>query len=166
MCAQACLTLGHPQTIAQQAPLSLGFPREEYWNGLLPCPPPGDLPTSGTESMSLAYPALAGKFFTFVPPGKPVLTVSSDGKESACNVGDLGLIPGLERSPGEGNGNPLQCSCLENPRDRGAQWAAVYGVTQRRTQLKQLSSSSTFSMFCNCKLYLVPKTVSYFFEAI
>ena len=43
---------------------------------------------------------------------------------------------------GEGNGNPLQCSCLENPRDRGAWWAAVYGVAQSRTQLKQLSSSS------------------------
>ena len=44
---------------------------------------------------------------------------------------------------GEGNGNPLQCSCLENPRDRGACWAAVYGVTQSRTQLTQLSSSSS-----------------------
>ena len=43
----------------------------------------------------------------------------SDGKASACNVGDLGLIPGLGRSPGEGNGNPLQHSCLENPMDRG-----------------------------------------------
>ena len=44
----------------------------------------------------------------------------SDGKASACNVGDPGLIPGLGRSPGEGNGNPLQHSCLENPMDRGA----------------------------------------------
>ena len=44
---------------------------------------------------------------------------------------------------GEGNGNPLQCSCLQNPRDGGAWWAAVYGVTQSRTQLKWLSSSST-----------------------
>ena len=44
---------------------------------------------------------------------------------------------------GEGNGNPLQCSCLENPRDGGAWWAAVYGVAQGRTQLKQLSSSSS-----------------------
>ena len=44
---------------------------------------------------------------------------------------------------GEGNGNPLQCSCLENPRDRGAWWAAVYGVTQSRTRLKRLSSSSS-----------------------
>ena len=44
----------------------------------------------------------------------------SNGKESACNEGDLGLIPGLGRSPGEGNDNPLQFSCLENPMDRGA----------------------------------------------
>ena len=46
---------------------------------------------------------------------------------------------------GEGNDNPLQCSCLENPRDDGAWWAAIYGVTQSRTQLKQLSSSSSSS---------------------
>ena len=48
---------------------------------------------------------------------------------------------------GEGNGNPLQCSCLENPRNRGAWWAAVYGVAQSRTQLKQLSSSKFFERF-------------------
>ena len=48
---------------------------------------------------------------------------SSDSKESACNAGDLGSIPGLGRSPGEGNGNPLQYSCLENPMDGGA-WRA------------------------------------------
>ena len=46
---------------------------------------------------------------------------------------------------GEGNGNPLQCSCLENPWDRGAWWAAVYGVTQSQTRLKRLSSSSSSS---------------------
>ena len=50
---------------------------------------------------------------------------------------------------GEGNGNPLQCSCLENPRDRGAWWAAVYGVTQSWTWLKQLSSSSSSSNMVN-----------------
>ena len=49
----------------------------------------------------------------------------------------------LELSIGEGNGNPLQCSCLENPRDGGAWWAAVYGVAQSRTRLRQLSSSSS-----------------------
>ena len=57
----------------------------------------------------------------------------SDGKESACNAGDLSLIPGLERSPGEGNGNPLQYSCLKNPMDRGAWWATVQWVTKNRT---------------------------------
>ena len=54
----------------------------------------------------------------------------SYGKESACNAGDLGSIPGLRRSPGEGNGNPLQYSCLENPMDRRAWWATVHGVTK------------------------------------
>ena len=56
---------------------------------------------------------------------------SSVGKESACNVGDLGLIPGLGRSPGEGKGNPLQYSCLGNPMDRGAWWATVHGVAKK-----------------------------------
>ena len=50
------------------------------------------------------------------------------GKESTCNVGDVGSIPGLRRSPGDGNGHPLQCSCLGNPRDRGAWWATVHGA--------------------------------------
>ena len=67
---------------------------------------------------------------------------SSDSKESAYNAGDLSSIPGSEGSPGEGNGYPLQYSCLESPRDRGAWWAAVYGVAQSRTRLKRLSSSS------------------------
>ena len=53
----------------------------------------------------------------------------SDSEESAWNTGDLGSIPGLRSSPGGGNGNPLQCPCLENPRDRGAWWASVRGVT-------------------------------------
>ena len=52
----------------------------------------------------------------------------SDGKVSACNAGDLGSIPGSGRSPGEGNGNPLQYPCLENPMDGGAWWATVHGV--------------------------------------
>ena len=54
----------------------------------------------------------------------------SDGKESTHNTGDLGLIPGLGRSPGEGNDNPFQYSCLMNPMDRGASWAVVHGVTE------------------------------------
>ena len=59
----------------------------------------------------------------------------SDGKASAYNAGDLGSIPGSGRSPGEGNGNPLQYSCLENPMDGGDWLAAVHGVTKSRTQL-------------------------------
>ena len=63
-------------------------------------------------------------------------------KESTCNagaVGDVGSIPELGKSPGGGNGNPLQYSCLENPMDRGAWWATVHRVAKSWTQLKQLS---------------------------
>ena len=56
----------------------------------------------------------------------------SDGKESACNTGDLGLIPGLGISPGKGKGYPLQYSCLENPMDRGAWWATVHTIEKSR----------------------------------
>ena len=56
----------------------------------------------------------------------------SGGKESACNAGDPGLIPGLGRFPGERNGYPIQYSCLENSMDRGAWWAAVHGVARIR----------------------------------
>ena len=64
-----------------------------------------------------------------------LFTIDSDGKVSACNVGDPGLIPGLGRSPGEGNGHLLQYSCLENSTDRGAWWAAVYGAAKSWTRL-------------------------------
>ena len=57
----------------------------------------------------------------------------SEVKASARNVGDLGSIPVSGRSPGEGNGNPLQYSCLENPMDRRAWWATVHGVAKSRT---------------------------------
>ena len=60
----------------------------------------------------------------------------SDDKESICNAGDPGLIPGSGRSPGEGNDNPLQYSCLENPMVRGAWWAMVHRVTKSRTRLR------------------------------
>ena len=58
----------------------------------------------------------------------------SDSKEPACNEGDLGLIPGLGRSPGEGNRCPLQYSCLENSMDRGAWWATAHVITKSQTQ--------------------------------
>ena len=104
-----------PWTIAYQAPLSMGFSRQEYWSGS-PYPPPGDLPSSGTE------------------PGSPelheVFPCGSAGKESACNAGDLGLIPGLGRSPGEGKDYSLQYSGLENFMD-----CTAHGVTKSWTQL-------------------------------
>ena len=64
----------------------------------------------------------------------------SEVKASACNAGDLGLIPQSGRSPGEGNGNPLQYSCLENPMDRGAWRATVHGVAKSRTRLSDFTS--------------------------
>ena len=63
----------------------------------------------------------------------------SDGKASAYNAGDSGSIPGLGRSPGEENGNPLQYSCLENSMDGGAWWATVHGVTKSRTRLRDFN---------------------------
>ena len=186
-----------PWTVALQASLSMGFPRQEYWSGL-PFLSPGNLPDPGIKPMPPESSALAGGFFTTVPHRKPLVflqfssvqslilydlmdcsmpalsvhhqllgftqthvhwvgdaiqpshplsspssavnlsqhhfsvkiyiwqyhlflkTVGSDGKESAHNVGDLGLIPESRRSPGEGNGSPLQYSCLENPTDGGA----------------------------------------------
>ena len=59
---------------------------------------------------------------------------------------------------GEGNGNPLQYSCLENPRDRGAWWAAIYGVSKSRTWLKWLSSSSSIWLLSHCQLFATPWT--------
>ena len=73
---------------------------------------------------------------------------SSDGKASAYNVGDPGSIPGLGRSPGEGNGNPLQYSWLENSMDRGAWWATVHGVAKSRTRL----SNFTFKLWSRASL--------------
>ena len=63
----------------------------------------------------------------------------SEVKVSACNAGDLGLIPGLGRSHGEGNGNPLQYSCLENPMDGEAWWATVHGVAKSQTRLNDFT---------------------------
>ena len=63
----------------------------------------------------------------------------SDGKESACSAGDPGSIPGSGRYAGEGNGNPLQYSCLENPLDRGAWQATVCGVAKSRTRLSNFT---------------------------
>ena len=69
-----------------------------------------------------------------------------DSKESACNVGDPGSIPGLERSPGDGNGYPLQYSCLENSVDREAWQATIHGVTKSWTWLRNFHFTSVFDI--------------------
>ena len=66
--------------------------------------------------------------------------VVKNSPANAGDIGDVGLIPGWGRSPGEGNGNPLQYSCLVNPMDRGAWWATVQRLTESQTQLKRLST--------------------------
>jgi len=86
--------------------------------------------------MALHSSTLAWKIPWMEEPGGPQSMGSLRvGQDSATSL-SLSCI-------GEGNGNPLQCSCLENPRDGGAWWAAVYGVAQSRTRLKRLSSSSS-----------------------
>ena len=69
----------------------------------------------------------------------PKLPGGSDGKASAYNVGEPGSMPGWGRSPGQGNGNPLQYSCLKNPLDGGAWWATVHGITKSRARLSDFT---------------------------
>ena len=69
-------------------------------------------------------------------------THDSEVKASACNVGDSGSIPGSGRSPGEGNGNPLQYSCLENPVEGGTWWATVHRVAKSRKRLSDFTFTS------------------------
>ena len=80
---------------------------------------PGLIPSQGTK---IPHPSICVLGF----PG------GSEGKESTCNAGDPGLIPGSGRSPGEGNGNSLQYSCLENPMNRGAWRATIHGSQRVR----------------------------------
>ena len=97
------------------------------------CSDPGQMAAGGTEAefQFLAQELNLDSLGNF--PG------GSDGKESACNAGDLGSIPGQRRSPGGGHDKPLQYSCLEYPTDRGVWQATVHRVTQNQTPLKQFS---------------------------
>ena len=91
--------------------------------------------SSYVRDLDLIWWWCRGKISELYYPNLLCFPGSSDGKESACNAGDLGWIPGSGRSPGEGHGNPLQDSRLENPMDRGVWWATVHGVTKSQTQL-------------------------------
>ena len=132
----------------------MGFPTQEYWSGL-PFPSPRDLPNRGIKPMS---PALAGRLSTTETGGKVPLGMcyvvdylysitgvqgfpdSSVGKESACKEGDLGSIPGLGRSPGEGKGYPLQYSGLENPMNY-----IVHGIAKSQIRLSNFHFTSQVS---------------------
>ena len=104
--------------------------------------PPGDDSPRGVSG-DPACPQTSGSVDACLPvPGGGVTGAlmhhwdfpgGSDSKASAYNAGDPGSIPGSGRSPGEGNGNPLQYSCLENPMDREAWWATVHGVAKTQT---------------------------------
>ena len=139
-----------PQMAAHQAPLSVEFSMEWVAISFF-----RDLPNPVIKPMSLTSPALAGRSATW------------EAQFSSCPLSNFPILYTHTVSTchppnwvaywvflycyfhfslsciGEGNGNPLRCSCLENPRDGGAWWAAVYGVAQSQTRLKRLSSSSS-----------------------
>ena len=88
----------------------------------------------------------------------------SEVKASARNAGDLGSIPGSERSPGEGSGNPLQYSCLENPMDGGAWWATVHGVAKSQTWLRDFTF--TFIIYWIFIIFQILGNSSYYDKSI
>ena len=93
------------------------------------------------KTIALTRWTFVGKVMSLLPNMLSRLIIGgSDGKASACNVGDRGLIPGLGRSPAEGNGNPLQYFCLGNPLNRGDCWVTVHRVTM--SQLFALGDQS------------------------
>ena len=87
-------------------------------------------PISQERGVLCIYWFTVNLFFSVLRQDYKGFPHSAVGKESACSAGDLGSIPGSGRSPGEGNGNPLQYSCLENPMDRGAWQTTVHGVAR------------------------------------
>ena len=97
----------------------------------------------GSHDPSIRIDAPIGGGFPGGPSGKESGVLDNSG-----DIRNMGSIPGSGRSPGKGNCNPLQYSCLENPRDGGAWWAAVSGVAQSRTRLKRLSSSISSQYSC------------------
>ena len=144
-----CTTLLTLWTVAHQAPLSMGFSRQEYWSGLLCCPP-GDLPNPGTQPLSPALQAvscIAGGFFTGWATraahvcvcvcvklrASQVALVVKNPPVNARELRDMGSVSGWGRSLGRGHGNPLQCSFLENPMDRSLLGYSLWGPKESDT---------------------------------
>ena len=107
-------------------------------------PDPGRMeslsPALQVDSLPLSH---LGNLFSRAPIDLQGFLGGSVGKESACNAGHSGSIPGSRSSPGGGNGNPLQCSCPGNPTDRGVWWATVHRVSKSQTWLKQLGTHTS-----------------------
>ena len=99
------------------------------------------LKSPGASALPKSYKLKLYGFILMDIPG------GSDVKVSACNAGDPGSIPGSGRYPGEGNGNPLQYSCLENSMDRGAQWAIVHGVRKELNMTEQQTLSKVMKIY-------------------
>ena len=110
---------------------------ETHWLSPFSWSPEFSVPRQGNSVSVWSNPEREGSFGLAEPKiGTYFLAgIDSDGKEFACNAADLGSMLGSGKSPGEGHGNPLQYSCLENPMDRGAWWATVQGVTKGQTWL-------------------------------
>ena len=139
-------SLGHPIAI-------LYIPHQEnstfIWSGNVSVSFDVMIDTAGRKNTEATWRALGTLYSliqllcvhfvsqAFVRPLENIFV--SEGKASACNAEDLGSIPGLGRSHGEGNGNRLQYSCLENPMDGRAWWATVHGVAKSRTQLSDFT---------------------------
>ena len=130
-----------------------------------------EIPTKATSHQILHISNIKS---THAPVGFPH---SSVGKESDCNAGDPGSIPGFRRYPGEGNGNPLQYSCLENPMDRGAWQVTVHGTANSQGQLGDYATTevsfsyvkrfcllicSIFAALVNCKFLANRKCAIHF----
>ena len=118
--------------------------------------PPGGVPGNPPQYSCLENPIDGGAWWATVHGVAKSQTQLSNSlslffsdsvvQNPLAKAGDMGLILGLGRSPGEGNGNPLQYSCLGNPRDRGAWQATVHGVAKSQTQLKQLNMQTCVSL--------------------
>ena len=98
---------------------------------------------SPNASIPRVQPSILFSFSTWPSEECTRIVLSKNGVEEVLAKPSNWLLRATAYNMGEGNGNPLQCSCLENPRDGGAWWAVVYGVAQSRTRLKRLSSSSS-----------------------
>ena len=108
----------------------------------------------------MATPLFQAKNYYFI---NKIFPGDSEVKASACNEGDLGSVPGSGRSLGEGNGNPLQYSCLENLMDGGAWWGTDYWVAKSQTWLSKFTFTSLKILFCFFMFQLPNKSILYFF---